>query len=371
MITPVALTVTTPLGTGIVCAVPGVNGVPLTDTIVKVFPSTSVSFANGVITIGVSSFVVSPLPFYQDEGVEEFFASESVPFLKLDEFFAGAATFTSFFVFNDWDKSVANPIINYLKRKGVATIGLIEGINDYNDVDTGRVRNAYRSVEYVLAPGSFEVEKYFRDINEKCFVVGIPRLKEIQLYPRVGEKCRKVIINGNFTYGVLEEFRDIWIADVVKACVDAGLDYTISVHRADRGDYSKYNVSTMSFYELLPESDLLISRFSTCIIEALIAGLDCVYYNPGFEKVDKFNDPLGAYCYPKTYSALKEVLDVFKPGATRNRDVSEFLELHTAIGQDSVAEIGKSIQKIICSRTPHSGANDDLRQLISTFKVRA
>ena len=50
--------VTVPLGTVILCGIPGVRAVPLIDTIVGVVPSGSLSFTNGVKTTGVSSLVV-------------------------------------------------------------------------------------------------------------------------------------------------------------------------------------------------------------------------------------------------------------------------------------------------------------------------
>ena len=55
--TPAALTLTVPLVTAMVCAVPGVMVVPLILCTVRVSPSPSVSFANRLSTVGVSSTI--------------------------------------------------------------------------------------------------------------------------------------------------------------------------------------------------------------------------------------------------------------------------------------------------------------------------
>ena len=58
VITPVALTLTVPLVTGITCAVPGVSGTPLMLTTLKVSTSRSVSAVSGVkVTVPSSATV--------------------------------------------------------------------------------------------------------------------------------------------------------------------------------------------------------------------------------------------------------------------------------------------------------------------------
>ena len=82
--------------------------------------------------------------------------------------------------------------------------------------------------------------------------------------------------------------RDEWIAGIARAAKAAGCDLVVSRHPADLGDFSAYNVSERSVYDELDDSNILISRFSTCILEALAKGRRAIYYNPHGEKVDKF-----------------------------------------------------------------------------------
>ena len=58
VITPPAFVVTVPLGTVIVCGVPGVKTTPLIEVTTNVSPSGSVSSVNGTKVTGVSSAVV-------------------------------------------------------------------------------------------------------------------------------------------------------------------------------------------------------------------------------------------------------------------------------------------------------------------------
>ena len=58
------------------------------------------------------------------------------------------------------------------------------------------------------------------------------------------------------------------------------------------------------------ENAVLISRFSSCIIEALAMGRGVVYHNPGTERVEKFRDPLGAYSVSEDAAGLAAALKV-------------------------------------------------------------
>lgn len=109
----------------------------------------------------------------------------------------------------------------------------------------------------------------------------------------------------------------------------AGLDWIISQHPQDRGDLSAYPLDTRDFESTMQENAILISRFSSCIIEALAMGRPVVYHNPDTEKVEKFREPLGAYSIsfdaPSLARALESELE--RPGSVEKRR-TEFLKEH-------------------------------------------
>lgn len=296
---------------------------------------------------GLRTILISPLPDYQDEGVETFCLKNKIPFLRIGDFKKFGIDSLSLVVFNDWDKKVSNPLVQCFNSSGKKTIGLIEGINDYNDVDTGRTRSAYRTVSHVLIPGDFDRRNYFSDFDDRAHVVGIPRLKKITPKEKDSKLKPMVLINSNFTYGVLEEHRDDWVEECVNACKLNGLDYVISVHHADRGDYSKYNISKRTFYEDLNDCSLMISRFSSCIIESLVAGVPVIYYNNGFEKVFKFQEPNGAYSYIKKFPDLVHEVEKLISSKPDVIAISEFLNDHALFSSDPNVEIVRAFQNIL------------------------
>lgn len=291
--------------------------------------------------------LISPLPNYADEGVEAYFQSLNLPFLRVEKFLQVRAKASALMVFNDWDQRVSRPLVEHVKAIGGATIGLIEGINDYHDVDTGRVRNAYRTVQYVLAPGRFEIERYFNDRKDSSYIVGIPRLNDFDKIPLRRSSTGIALINANFTYGVLEEHRDSWISSVVSACVAAGYKPVLTVHRADSGDYSAYDVTSKTFYDAMADADVFVSRFSSCIIESLVLGVKCIYYNFGFEKVDKFSDSMGAYYTPVNFEELVVALEASKREAFPLRCAQEFLRLHANYPNSKIDDVADAVETII------------------------
>lgn len=296
---------------------------------------------------GRNVLLISPLPNYADEGVETYFQSQNLPFLRAEEFSQLGEKAPVLMVFNDWDQRVSRPLVEHVNAIGGATIGLIEGINDYNDVDTGRVRNAYRTVQYVLAPGRFEIERYFHDRTDKSYIVGIPRLNDLERRPLKRSNTKVALVNANFTYGVLEEHRDEWVSSVVSACVSAGYKPVLTVHRADSGDYSAYEVTTKTFYDALADADIFVSRFSSCIIESIVLGVKSIYYNYGFERVDKFLDSMGAYYTPSNFEELVDALVASKRESFPLKGAEEFLRLHANYPGSEVDDVADAVDDIV------------------------
>ena len=223
---------------------------------------------------------------------------------------------------------------------GVPTFGFYEGINDDWNLDRVAPRLPYRTLDYLLLPGIYQ-QGFYSDRD--CRVVGLPNVRNRLELPYFAPILkRRAVINVNFTYGVLEDRRDIFVNSAVQACEDFGLDYIISQHPADKADLSRFKVGKQSVYDLLDEGSLLISRFSTTILEALAIGRPAIYHNPIGEKVPKFVYPLGAYSTSHDVDslkiALKRELDFVAGGGDVRARAALFLHFHSHSGSEQKSE---------------------------------
>ncbi|WP_220495443.1 hypothetical protein, partial [Paracoccus sp. MC1862] len=265
------------------------------------------------------------LPLYADVDLRSFNIAETLPF----------ATNAAAFVFMN-DLTYTKRLIFENFGFGVPTFGFYEGINDDWNLDRKALRRPYRSVDYLLLPGIYQ-QGFYSDRETR--VVGLPNVRSRLAQPYVQPTKRRAIINVNFTYGVLEDRRDLFVESAVAACTEAGLDYIITQHPADKGVLSRYNVGTDSVYSLLEEGTILISRFSTTILEALAMGRPAIYHNPIDERVPKFKFPLGAYSITDGKDALKQALEseltFLDDGGDIRKRAALFLHFHCNTG-DSI-----------------------------------
>jgi GT2 family glycosyltransferase len=192
---------------------------------------------------------------------------------------------------NDWGE-LTRDLTVAAKEAGVPTFGKIEGVQDFNDDDVGFERNAYQTVDHVLCQGANDVRVI---TNPSKPVVGGVRLEAIwNGEPRpVGSDL--VVVNLNFTYGVLDEARDAWLQSVIEACRLAGRPYIVSAHPAEKARPAGALFSERPMAHLLTEASVLVSRFSTVPFEAMARGVPFVYHNPHGERVPTFHEPDGAF----------------------------------------------------------------------------
>ncbi|MGV1795344.1 glycosyltransferase [Rhizobium sp. A37_96] len=311
--------------------------------------------ARALKRIGFSSIIVDaaksksfstnrPLPeseriLYADLDIREFDIKENLPF----------STDAAAFVFMN-DLTYTKRLILENFGFGVPTFGFYEGINDDWNLDRKLDRRPYRSVDFLLLPGTYQCGFYQ---DRECRIVGLPNVRSLLSKPYVASRKRRAVINVNFTYGVLEDRRDEYVTTTVQACREIGLDYVITQHPADKADLSAYNITKTSVYDLLDEGAILISRFSTTILEALAMGRPVVYHNPIKEKVPKFSQPLGAYAVSDSTESLKNALKrelqfVDAEGDVRAR-AKLFLHFHCHTGTPEEPEelAAKAIRDVI------------------------
>jgi len=226
---------------------------------------------------------------------------------------------------NDWGPTTQ--LAAYTRRVGGLVVAKVEGVQDFDDVDTGRQRLPYRHSDFVLCQGPNDQQVLGTEDTE---VVGNSRLEAVwHEGERSFERSRNVVINSNFTYGVLNDARSQWLDSVLHACELAGATPIISQHHADRGLDADLPISRLPMKHLLQNSaDVLVSRFSTVPFEAMARGVPFVYHNPHQEVVPTFANPEGAFLASDSVESLAAAIDTALGwrGSYRERSQSFFAQ---------------------------------------------
>ncbi|MFN3255111.1 MAG: glycosyltransferase [Ilumatobacter sp.] len=252
--------------------------------------------------------------------------------------------FSAMLTLNDWGPTI--PLAKLAAQRGALSIAKVEGVQDFEDADTGRIRRAYRRSDLVLCQGQNDVTALNGEITA---VVGNSRLQNVW---EEGERSfgtsRTAVINSNFTYNVLTGEKTGWLESVLKACRLANVRPLISQHHADGGLDADLPIATRPMKWLLKyEADLLISRFSTVPFEAMARGVPFVYHNPHDEKVPTFRTPGGSFATSASVHELAEAIDTALEwrGTYRERS-AEFFAAQVSI-DDSLTPAERAAQCIV------------------------
>jgi teichuronic acid biosynthesis glycosyltransferase TuaG len=206
---------------------------------------------------------------------------------------------------NDWGEEYRE-YVGTANELGVPTFAKVEGVQDFADDDVHWGRKAYQRARWILAQGPNDV-RHLPD--QDTIVVSNNRLERIWLGPPRAPGPPFAVINLNFTYGVLEDAREMWLNSVVEACSAVDIPYVISLHPAEKDRYSgAYPVANLPIRHLLTEASVLVSRFSTVPFEAMARGVPFVYHNPHGEKVPTFLSPEGAFDITASTPELERAL---------------------------------------------------------------
>lgn len=205
-----------------------------------------------------------------------------------DHFALGA--FDAFVAMNDWGEP-SRAIYHLSRVRDVPTFAKVEGVQDFTDVDTGRIRLPYLAADHILVQGNNDIAALDR---KNLHLVGNANMEAAwNEGPADGSRNGEVVINSNFTYGVLTEARDQFLSQAIEAILKVGLEPVISQHPADRplpGEFAGYR-TTRSMSSMLPVCEAVLTRFSTVPFEAIAYGTPFVYFNPHHEKVSTFAGP--------------------------------------------------------------------------------
>lgn len=308
-------------------------------------------------------------PFRRNYEAQEVADRLGIRLIGFKEFVRSEARIRACVFFNDWDP-LMRLISKLCHENEIGTVGFVEGIQDYRDLDTGRKRYPYRRSHVVIVPGEHDLKYFEKSRQQKMYTGYVPRVQELWKERRsatttVEEGC--VLINSNFSYGVLEDHRDLWLKQVVEATLVSGFLPLISRHPFDKGTLFPEYASNDDFYALLKRCCVSVHRFASGILESLAAGTPVVYFNPHSENVDKFSNPRGAYLVALCLDELKTILAERKYSWNEAR-AGDFLRFHAGLSPSCERENEARIVDIflnICSRfgTPSSNLQAELKRM--------
>jgi GT2 family glycosyltransferase/glycosyltransferase involved in cell wall biosynthesis/ubiquinone/menaquinone biosynthesis C-methylase UbiE/TolA-binding protein len=186
---------------------------------------------------------------------------------------------------NDWGNE-ERQIVDEAKLLGIPTVCIQEGCLDFIDENLNRMLHA----DYAFLQGPV-MQQYIRR-KDNLIITGNPKYDEMFKIPTPDKPV--VMINANFTYGVYEYARDQWVKNAVNACRELKLDFFVSRHPRDKGEYPpEYNVIESDAFKMssqMEKASIILTRFSTIIYEAIIQGRGVVYYNPHNEPFRIFSE---------------------------------------------------------------------------------
>ncbi len=284
---------------------------------------------------GYTSFLLNPNPIHPDEGA--YFESHAQHFIEFEDFIQSNYHPIVIVCANDWERPLALPILKTANFYNIPTVALVEGVNDFWDIDfripgsPAHYRNAYGTARHVLLNGEFD-KKYFINSDQDLRVVGMSRINNLEKYInkriyRLKNVKPKILINLNFSYNSNLNHSLDWLSAIEDVCNRNSYEFVISKHPQDSTNTDGYTMSLRSLYDELSECDIFITRFSAAIFEALAIDVPIIYYNPGFEKIDKFKNPLGAFSYVVTKDELQaSIIGILSK--TWQFDRREFLRAH-------------------------------------------
>ena len=220
-------------------------------------------------------------------------------------------------VLNDWARS--RPALDACNAAGVPTFAKVEGVQDFDDADTGQQRYPYLAATVVLGQGQNDLEAL---PERQVRIVGSTRLERIwRASP--ASPGHHALVNLNFTYRVLEEHRRAWMESVEEGLRRAAIAAIVTRHPAERASRSRLPTTSKPFRYEINRAGVLVSRFSTVPFEAMARGVPFVYHNPHGERVPTFAEPHGAFLISRSAEELAAALRTALTWRTNYRERAE------------------------------------------------
>jgi glycosyltransferase involved in cell wall biosynthesis len=248
---------------------------------------------------------------------------------------------------NDWG-NIERQIISEARELKIPTICIQEGPLDFTDLNLRRLQNA----DHVFLHGP--IMKFYLTKRNGIFVTGNPKydnLYEVDIPPRP-----RVMINCNFTYGIFEDIRNQWVTDIVDVCKELQVDFFVSKHPRDTGEFPQdFNVIGSDAYRIkdqITSASILISRFSTVIYEAMMMGREVIYYNPHKEPFRIFSEDTtqGIWIANNKEELHQSLMDAIRAQGQPRPEKADFLANHCAtLNHDATDNCLKALSDVIDS----------------------
>jgi len=229
---------------------------------------------------------------------------------------------------NDW--SYTKKLIAEAKLLKIPTVCIMEGPQDFESPGRPMTR-----ANHIFLQGALHSLYLDRD---EFYITGNTRLENKAKTTLPKKHC--VMINSNFTHGIYEEWRDRWINDIIMVCEKLNIDYFISRHPRDNGDFKGKIVIDSDAFKIdaqIAKATLVISRFSNVVYEALVQGRPVVYYNP--HKEDKkilTNGKPKAILYSDNINVLKNnIIKGIEYDEQLKAKIEKFLLLHCGVNENN------------------------------------
>lgn len=236
---------------------------------------------------------------------------------------------------NDWGYD--RPLVVAARDAAVPSVGWVEGVQDFHDVDTQMQRRPYCTVDHVFSLGDYDKAELAAIGANDIRSVGSERAWDLWR-TELGPPAYRAMINVNFTYGVLTNARSRWVRATLRACKAATITPVLSRHPADRGLVGRSFQSSEPSASLLETSSHLVSRFSTLLYDALLLGVTTIYFNPHGESVSNFDDSGDALKQARSTDELADFLTHIPPSrATVRLGARDFLNHHLTLDGDRPA----------------------------------
>jgi hypothetical protein len=210
-----------------------------------------------------------------------------------------------------------------------------------------------RYAQHVLVQGRVSADM-LKD-RSNVYLTGNPRYQYLSIEPR--SKQATVLLNCNFTYGIEEDRRNDWLNSAIDACDAVNSRVTILQHPRDTADLSIFGKSVIrtsaaTIHDRLREGDILVTRFSSLIHEAIALGRSVVYFNPHQEIISyNFGEECDVLRYASDSNGLTRAIDNLRKTPPATSAYEAYLRDHirpsTQLPSDACAEV---IERVIGER---------------------
>jgi hypothetical protein len=267
---------------------------------------------------GHSATFVTMEGIYAPEGAPEALARRNFAPIPLAEAETRFQPGDVLVVGNDWAPPQLVKLLERRRALGIFAIGYVDGCRITDPVK-------YRRVDHVLGWGPSSVGLFPVPVT----IVGNPEIEATaQREPRFAEPAF-AIVNYKFTYA-WHAGRAEWMDAVLAACKTVGIPARVSRHPSDPQD--PLSLPNEPMRDLIRDGAVLITRASTTMYEAMVAGKPIVFFPRPDEDIGEFADPMGAFeAVPDASELPRFIRRALDERATYRARCRAFLERHVSI----------------------------------------